>query len=436
MAFDARDIKQLEDGEYLTSEDHPGFRIERRGEYRTWTYRYRSPVSGTLKQIKLGHWPATSQHKAIAEWERYRQLRSEGRCPASEIKEGKAELKKREEARRDKKKAQAYTVKAVAMEYWDEHICRHRVQKGQTEVLRMFENMLGETGDLPAQDLTRSQAFDLINKHAGKRPVVAGYLRSELGAAWDHAIDAGRLPETCPNWWRLILRGKIKSKGKKIAGKHVGTAKRSLTPVETGVLIQWLPNFSQTIEDALTQYLWTCARGVEICNMEGIEVQQEGRQWWWTIPKRKTKNARHANATDLRIPLYGRALAVVLRRKKLYGDGYLYPMIARPGKVGPISQKTIQTAVWYHQPYSETTPSHVRPRLPVTHWAPHDLRRTSRTFLASLGCPGEIGEVILGHMLPGVEGVYNQYKYDAERKVWLKRLSEYLESLAQKGAAS
>ncbi len=39
---------------------------------------------------------------------------------------------------------------------------------------------------------------------------------------------------------------------------------------------------------------------------------------------------------------------------------------------------------------------------PMDHWTSHDLRRTTRTGLARLGCPFEIGEFILGHRLPGV----------------------------------
>ncbi|MFP3757939.1 alpha/beta hydrolase, partial [Cupriavidus sp. SIMBA_020] len=46
------------------------------------------------------------------------------------------------------------------------------------------------------------------------------------------------------------------------------------------------------------------------------------------------------------------------------------------------------------------------------------------------GCPPEVGEVILGHMLPGVEGVYNRHAYDKERRLWLGHLSKYLEKLA------
>jgi len=64
-------------------------------------------------------------------------------------------------------------------------------------------------------------------------------------------------------------------------------------------------------------------------------------------------------------------------------------------------------------------------------WAPHDLRRTARTLLSSLGCPSDVGEAILGHTLPGVEGVYNLHRFDDERLAWLTKLNELLEQLAK-----
>jgi hypothetical protein len=60
------------------------------------------------------------------------------------------------------------------------------------------------------------------------------------------------------------------------------------------------------------------------------------------------------------------------------------------------------------------------------------LRRSARTYLASLGCPRDVGEVILGHMLEGVEGTYNRYSFDKERKRWLTELSNYLEDVAKR----
>ncbi|MBP6999845.1 MAG: tyrosine-type recombinase/integrase [Tepidiphilus sp.] len=188
------------------------------------------------------------------------------------------------------------------------------------------------------------------------------------------------------------------------------------------------------MEDALTLYLWTGTRGAEIVAMEGGEVRQEaGGVWWWTIHKAKTKNARHESATDLRVPLFGRALNVVLRRKERFGDGWLFPAKRRDGKLTHSEQKAVQVAVYYHQPYSTTRPEFERARLPVTHWAPHDLRRSARTLLAAMGCPGDVAESVLGHMIPGVAGVYNRHQYDEQRVEWLRRLSEKLEELARPG---
>lgn len=429
--FDAREMKALAPGQHLTSPEYPGLRLEAHADRRTWTYRYRSPIDKKLRQTKLGTWPAVSVHSAIAKWEELRRARETGEDPAMAAKTLRLQKRMQAENERVRIAAARFTVADVANYYWQGHVFPNRAQKGATEVGRMFDTMLGETGAISAQELTRAQAFDLIKSHASVRPVVAGYLRSELGAAWDYAIDAGRLPETTPNWWRRILRGKVKSNGKKIAGQHIGTAKRVLSPDEAGELIRWLPNFTQLIEDVLTIYLWTGCRGAEILTAEGKEINKEGEIYWWVVPKAKTKNARHPNATDLRIPLFGRACSVMLRRKQLLGDGYLFPARVKGTSV-PVQQKTIQSTVWTHQPYSSTRPDRTRPRLTVSNWAPHDLRRTARTFLASLGCPKDVGESILGHMLPGVEGVYNLHKFDAERVEWLRRLSDYLESLAKR----
>lgn len=50
-----------------------------------------------------------------------------------------------------------------------------------------------------------------------------------------------------------------------------------------------------------------------------------------------------------------------------------------------------------------------------------------------MGCPDAVAEAVLGHMQPGIVGVYNRHQYDAERVEWLRRLSERLEELARPG---
>jgi len=428
MTFDAREMKQLPAGQHLTCPDFPGLRLVAGPRFKTWTYRYKSPVDGRMKQIKIGRWPAMSLHAAVAEWEKLRAERDQGADPAGEAKEVRAVAKLDAERERADAVKAAYTVQRVCDDYHLGHVRLARARKGSAEVDRMFRTMLGDLAGVPASNLTRAQAFDLIKSCAEATPVQAKKLRAELGAAWDYAIDSGRLPQETPNWWRMILRGKVQSLGKKLSGKNVGTEKRVLSAQEVGTLLRWLPNFTALIEDALIMYLWTGTRGSEICGMRGNEVVLEGDVWWWTIPKSRTKNVKRQNATDLRVPLFGRALNVVLRRKERYGDSYLFA--AKTATVKPVEQKTIQASVFGFQPYCETRPEWVRPRLTVTHWAPHDLRRTARTLLAALGCPDEVGEAILGHMKPGIVGVYNLHRYDVERGEWLKRLDEHLEALA------
>lgn len=71
--------------------------------------------------------------------------------------------------------------------------------KGRIEVRRMLD----ERNKVPAAEVTRGQAFDLIQGYATRIPVQVAKLRAELGAAWNYAIDAGRLAETVPDWWQV-----------------------------------------------------------------------------------------------------------------------------------------------------------------------------------------------------------------------------------------
>lgn len=77
-AFNARAAKALVAGDHLTIADAPGLRLEASATRRTWTYRYKSPVDGRMRQVRLGHWPGMPLAGALAAWEAARQLRAGG----------------------------------------------------------------------------------------------------------------------------------------------------------------------------------------------------------------------------------------------------------------------------------------------------------------------------------------------------------------------
>lgn len=415
MKFDAKAAKQVQPGNHIAFADFPGLRLEASASRRSWTYRFKSPVDGRMRQQKLGEWPAMSYSAAISAWEEIRARRDAGEDPVL--------TRKNANAPSIVITPESYTVRKLCEDFLTGHIERHRDSLGASQSRRRMMAKIGPIAELPAASITRRQAFELLDGES-KAPRNAAILRSELGAAWDHALDAGRLPDDTPNWWRQVMRGKLRSAGRKVGGE-LSKVKRVLTVDELRILVPWLPNLSETIADVLTMYLWTALRGGEIVLMEGRELSKEADGFWWTIPKAKTKNKNRASATDHRVPLAGRAEEIALRRLKLYGKGFLFPTADNLH----IPQKSIQAVVWAHQPYSLEPGQTLRPVLPVSHWAPHDLRRTSRTMLAALGCPREVAEAILGHILPGVEGVYNRHKYDAERRVWLTRLSAHLDEI-------
>lgn len=76
--FDARSAALLKPGMHLLVQGCPGLRLEASEKYRSWTYRYRSPLDNKLKQAQLGRWPAMSLSAAVASWSVARGERAEG----------------------------------------------------------------------------------------------------------------------------------------------------------------------------------------------------------------------------------------------------------------------------------------------------------------------------------------------------------------------
>ena len=422
MKFDAREAKLLEIGTHFMVDDCPGLRLEASASRRTWVYRYKSPIDDRMRQVKIGSWPAMSEAAATFAWEDLRKFRDSGKDPSLEKRAARVAVAV--------KKPSFYSVRKLCDDYLCGHVDVHRKKPGATEMRRLINAHLDAIASKPAISVTRSDAFDLLES-ISHIPVCAQTLRGELGAAWDYALDAGRIPQDTPNWWRLVMRGRLRSKGRIRAGKHIGTVKRVLSNAEVGTLLRWFPNFSPLMSDVLTLYLWTGTRGAEIVAMEKCEIVQEDDGWWWIIPKAKTKNARFDEATDLRVPLIGRALEIAQRRTAVTGSPYIFPRSqGKNNGIKPVEQSTIGKQVSVLMSYSPAQVGCNWKQLPVENWSPHDLRRTTRTMLAALECPDPVAEAILGHMQPGIKGVYNLHSYDKERRQWLKRLDARLEKLA------
>jgi len=421
MFFDARAAKLMAPGDHMLIDGCDGLRLVASASRKTWVYRYKS-ADGRMKQVSMGQWPAVSAQAAVSQWQALRDQRSAGIDPVAQ----------RKAAKLAQHPPAVYSVRHLVDDYVTGHLMGSRKPTGAEAAKRLLFNLLDADPDFsckPAESVSRGVAFAVLDAKKAT-PTVGQKLRSMLASAWDLALDSGRIDGDTPNWWRQVHRGKLKSKGKIMGGEHQGKTRRVLQASEVAALLAWLPNMHALGRDAVVMYLWTCTRGAEFFAMRPEHITQEGGGWWWTVPKSETKTADVDNAVDLRVPLFGRALEVVQRRLAGVGaSGWLFEDV----RGGQYTQHYFSTYIYSLQPYSpkvtgrQSTGGLV---LPVTHWSPHNLRRTGRTLLASLGCPNEIGEAIVGHVPPGIVGTYNAYSYDSERLHWLQKLSDHLDDLA------
>jgi integrase len=62
-------------------------------------------------------------------------------------------------------------------------------------------------------------------------------------------------------------------------------------------------------------------------------------------------------------------------------------------------------------------------KLDIQHWTLHDLRRTARSLMARAGVLDRVAERTLGHIMGGVEGIYNRHEYRQEKAHALKALA-------------
>nr|WP_205246273.1 site-specific integrase [Enterobacter sp. Acro-832] len=382
---------------------------------KSFFYRYTSPLTGKLVQVKIGNFPQITLAVARTKLHELKLIRQDGRCPATELKQQK--LFKQMEA--EKEKVPALTIKGLVDLYLSERIedrktsdgklvLGARKKKGQEEVRRtLYADAVNKLGSRSAAEITRNDVVNLINSVVARgAKVQAGNVLRELSLAYEFAIGLGRFEESFANP-AVLAKSSFRQARLKLTNDR-GT--RVLSENELTKLLRWLPGsaYSPTVKNVLRMTLWTGCRTGEVCNMAWEDVDLE-------------KGTIHLRDTKTNVERYvqlSKQATEFLKILRLNTDKYLFPS-SRTKQ--PILQKYLTENAWRMREAGQM--------LDIPSWTPHDLRRTVRTGLSRLQCPNEVGEAILGHTKGGVEGVYNLYKYDAECRKWLQIWADYLDGI-------
>ncbi len=377
---------------------------------KVFLYRYKAP-SGVYRQIKLGEFPPSGSmtladaRKALAKAKTERES-------GIDLQEAKLIRNKVAKAEREKQKILGYTVESMINDYLNGHIIPMRKAKGADEVSRFLNSRdLNTFRKRPAIEVTRNEAFNLITKIRNRGvPILAGQIKSELKAAYEFAMNAGVI-DMAGNPFAFVLKGLVAAK-----------RERNLNTTELTLLIPWMrKEYSETIADALLLTLYCGVRSGEVCEIEAHEIDDSPSGMIWRIPSNKSKTKVPFNVM---VPT--QAANILRKRSITHPTGFLFPSKAK-GK--PIAQKVLGVEVWCHSEACKHPKHQTKPKCPVSNWAPHDLRRTCRTFLSKIGCPSEVGEAILNHTKGGVRGNYDLYKFDTEKREWLQKWTDHLDLL-------
>lgn len=382
---------------------------------KTFFYRYTSPITHNLKQVKIGHFPNITLAQARAELQMLKLVKNEGRCPASELRAEKSHKQKVELAAQQA----VFTVKDLVELYLTERIeDRHgkdgkiilgaRNSRSQYATRRtLTKDVVEKVGDRAAKDVTRKDVIELVMAAVQRGAnVLAGSILRELCAAYEFALGLGKLDENFANP-ALLAKASIAQAKVKLTAKP---GKRVLSESELAQMLDWLPNssFPPNVKNVLRLTLLTGCRTGEICALawENVDLQKGTIH----LKETKTGSERHVQLSKQAIDF--------LQSLRDSSTHYLFT-----------SRRTNKPITQYFLNKDSHRLRELNRMIDIPPWTPHDLRRTVRTGLARLGCPSEVAEAVLGHSRKGIEGTYDLYSYEAECKVWLQKWADYLDTL-------
>ena len=129
----------------------------------------------------------------------------------------------------------------------------------------------------------------------------------------------------------------------------------------------------------------------------------------WTIAAEPREKS---TAGTLRLPKT--ALEIINAQPRLAGNPYVFAVGGGNGVFNSFSQRKDEL-------------DEKLPKMPP--WIVHDLRRTARSLMSRAGVRPDIAERVLGHAIPGIEGVYDRHHYSEEKADALKRLAHQIETI-------
>jgi len=153
--------------------------------------------------------------------------------------------------------------------------------------------------------------------------------------------------------------------------------------------------------------LLTAVRRSEAAGMTWAELNLDAALW--VVPAHCTKSG-----IAHEVPLSGQAVDLLRSLPRFSGGDFVFSTTG--------GRRSARRFSHYKDVISARAPG-------LVDWRFHDLRRTARSLMSRAKVSREHAERVLGHAIPGVEGVYNRYQFADEKADALQRLAGLVEDI-------
>ncbi|MDP2782976.1 MAG: tyrosine-type recombinase/integrase [Sulfurimicrobium sp.] len=363
-----------------------------------WRFRYR--FAGKQRIMNLGSYAALSLADARKTAKGLRAQVAMGHDVAGEKQERKQEAVEKIEAEQN-----AITVGQLADEYFARMILGHWKHPNIVRS-RIEKDIKPNIGKLAVGDVKPKHIDDMLQVIVKRgAPTMANDVLRWVRRMFDFAVKRHMVEYNPAAAFNLADAG-----GKEEARK------RWLNRDELVQLFEAMRTAKGfTVENALAVklLLLLAVRKQELTAAKTAEFDLDKAVWY--LPAERTKTS-----APIDIPLSKPAVECLRKLIELgCSSDYLLPARKRQERMLPhIHENTLNVAM-----------SKVKPMLgDMENFCIHDFRRTARTHLAALGVSSHVAERCLNHKIEGVEGIYNQHDYFAERSDALVKWAGFLEA--------
>jgi integrase len=260
---------------------------------------------------------------------------------------------------------------------------------------------------------TRRKTFErLIYPEIGSRPI-ADVRRSELTKLLDR-VEQNNGPAAAHLTLAFVRR---------MMSWHAARSDDFRSPVVRGMgrINSKETARSRTLSDDELRRLWRAAeetegpygRLVQFLLLTGARRNEAAQMRWaelngadWLLPPQRNKTK-----VPLLRPLSKAAMETIGKLPRI-NDTFVFASGAGAAFAGFSKAKTL-----------------LDQKSGVTGWRVHDLRRTARTLLSRAGVRSEDAERCLGHVLGGIEGVYNKHSYHTQMQKSFEALAATIEKI-------